>query len=391
MSAASDRLLADLDGRFRRETLRTAKYTVWAIIAVLAIAVTWASIAKINEITRGAGEVIPMRRMQVIQSLEGGILSELLVNEGDIVSEGDILARIDSTKFRSAYRETEAEIAILQAEISRLEAEVLEKEVIEFASEADDEAQLGEARLFQARRTKLDESVAALESEKAILDAQIEVTAPLVESGSVSKIELYRLQQQAAALSGKIAEIRNAYVQDAYDDLVDKRARLAARQQVLIQRKDQWERTAIRARVSGRVNNVNITTIGGVVQPGETIMEVTPIDDKLLIETKVLPRDVAFVAPGMSASVKITAYDFSVYGDLRGTVTQISEDTVEEDGPTGKQAYYRVMVTTDKNYLEVGDERYPIRPGMIADVDIETGRRSVISYLLRPLMRAQLR
>jgi len=391
MSAASDRLLADLDGRFRRETLRTAKYTVWAIIGVLAIAITWASIAKINEITRGAGEVIPMRRMQVIQSLEGGILSELLVNEGDIVSEGDILARIDSTKFRSAYRETEAEIAILQAEISRLEAEVLEKEVIEFASEADDEAQLGEARLFQARRTKLDESVAALESEKAILDAQIEVTAPLVESGSVSKIELYRLQQQAAALSGKIAEIRNAYVQDAYDDLVDKRARLAARQQVLIQRKDQWERTAIRARVSGRVNNVNITTIGGVVQPGETIMEVTPIDDKLLIETKVLPRDVAFVAPGMSASVKITAYDFSVYGDLRGTVTQISEDTVEEDGPTGKQAYYRVMVTTDKNYLEVGDERYPIRPGMIADVDIETGRRSVISYLLRPLMRAQLR
>jgi len=391
MNTASDRLLAELDGRFRRETLRTARYTVWAIIGVLVIAVIWASLAKINEITRGSGEVIPMRRMQVIQSLEGGILSELLVNEGDIVSEGEILARIDSTKFRSAYRETEAEIAILQAEISRLEAEVLEKDAIEFASEADDEAQLGEARLFQARRTKLDESVAALESEKAILDAQIEVTAPLVESGSVSKIELYRLQQQAAALSGKIAEIRNAYVQDAYDDLVDKRARLAARQQVLIQRKDQLERTAIRARVSGRVNNVNITTIGGVVQPGETIMEVTPIDDKLLIETKVLPRDVAFVAPGMSASVKITAYDFAVYGDLRGTVTQISEDTVEEDGPTGKQAYYRVMVTTEKNYLEVGDERYPIRPGMIADVDIETGRRSVISYLLRPLLRAQLR
>jgi len=391
MNTASDRLLADLDGRFRRETLRTARYTVWAIIGVLAIAVIWASLAKINEITRGSGEVIPMRRMQVIQSLEGGILSELLVNEGDIVSEGEILARIDSTKFRSAYRETEAEIAILQAEISRLEAEVLEKEAIEFGSEADDEAQLGEARLFQARRTKLDESIAALGAEQAILNSQIEVTAPLVESGSVSKIELYRLQQQAAALSGKIAEIRNAYVQDAYDDLVDKRARLAARQQVLIQREDQLERTAIRARVSGRVNNVNITTIGGVVQPGETIMEVTPIDDKLLIETKVLPRDVAFVAPGMSASVKITAYDFSVYGDLRGTVTQISEDTVEEDGPTGKQAFYRVMVTTDKNYLEVGEERYPIRPGMIADVDIETGRRSVISYLLRPLLRAQLR
>ncbi|WP_422026098.1 HlyD family efflux transporter periplasmic adaptor subunit [Roseovarius sp.] len=391
MNSASDRLLADLDGNYRRQTLRTARYTVWTICAALAIAVLWAALAKINEITRGSGEVIPIRRMQVIQSLEGGILSELLVNEGDIVSEGDVLAKIDGTKFLSAYRETEAEIATLQAEIARLEAEVLEKDAIEFGSGADDGAQRDEARLFQARRTKLEESIAALNEEKSILDSQIEVTAPLVESGSVSKVELYRLQQQAAALTGRITELRNTYVQDAYDDLVDKRARLVSLQQVLVQREDQLERTSIRARVSGRVNDVNITTIGGVVQPGETIMEVTPIDDQLLIETKVLPRDVAFVTPGMSASVKITAYDFAVYGDLRGMVTQISEDTVEEDTPSGKKDYYRVMVTTEKNYLEAGSEQYPIRPGMVADVDIETGRRSVLSYLLRPLLRAQLR
>jgi len=390
MSSSSERLLADLDGNYRRQTLRAARQTVWVMGAVLLIAVLWASIAQISEITRGFGTVIPMRRMQVIQSLEGGILSELLVNEGDIVKEDDILVRIDKTRFLSAFRETEAEIATLKAEIARLEAEVLEQDNIAF-DEATDEAARQEERLFVARRNKLDESIAALEVERDILDKQIEATSPLVQTGSVSRVELYRLQQQAAALAGKITGLRNSYVQEAYNDLVDKKARLVSLQQVLVQRRDQLERTNIRARMSGRVNNVNITTIGGVVQPGEPIMEVTPIDDQLLIETKVLPRDVAFVTPGMSASVKITAYDFAVYGDLRGTVTQISEDTVEEQSMTGNTAYYRVMVTTDKNYLEAGGEQYPIRPGMVADVDIETGKRSVLGYLLRPLLRAQLR
>lgn len=391
MSTAADRLLADLDGNYRRQTLKTSRQTVWLICAALLIALLWAAIAQVNEITRGAGTVIPMRRMQVIQSLEGGILSELLVREGDIVEKDEVLVRIDDTRFRSAFQETEAEIATLEAEIARLEAEVLEKDSVAFSEEGNNEAQRNEERLFRARRTKLEESVAALEAERKIIEDQLSMTEPLVESGSVSKVEVYRLQQQAAALTGKIAGLRNAYVQEAYDDLVDKKARLVSLVQVLVQRRDQLERTNIRARVSGRVNNVYITTIGGVVQPGEPIMEVTPIDDKLLIETRVSPRDVAFVTPGMSASVKITAYDFSVYGDLRGTVTQISEDTVEEDGPTGKQDYYRVMVTTETSYLEAGEDQYPIRPGMVADVDIETGQRSVLGYLIRPLLRAQMR
>lgn len=391
MTLATDRLLADLDGNYRRQVLRASRQTIWVVCGALIAAVCWAGVAQINEITRGSGSVVPIRRMQSIQSLEGGILAELMVREGDIVSEGDVLVLIDGTRFRSAYLETEAEIQTLQAEIARLEAEVLEKNEIEFAESASTDAQKNEATLFSARRKKLEESIGALEEERAILQAQITVTAPLAAAGSISKIDLYRLQQQSASLAGRVAELRNAYVQEAYDDLVDKKARLVSLQQVLVQRQDQLERTNIRARVSGRVNNVNINTIGGVVQPGEPIMEVTPIDDQLLIETKVLPRDVAFVTPGMNASVKITAYDYAVYGDMRGTVTQISEDTVDEETPTGKQSYYRVMVTTDKNYLEVGPEQYPIRPGMIAEVDIETGRRSVLGYLLRPLLRAQLR
>lgn len=391
MSAATDRLLADLDGDYRRQTLRTGRYTIWAVCAALLIAVVWAGMAQINEITRGSGSVVPIRRTQTIQSLEGGIISQLMVREGDIVSEGDELVQIDNTRFRSAFLETESEIKTLEAEISRLEAEVLEQPDVNFSEDSDSEALQREKALFQARRKKLDESIAALQAEQGILDQQIAVTEPLSSSGSISKIELYRLQQQSAALGGKVADLRNAYVQEAYDDLVDKKGRLVSLQQVLLQRRDQLERTSIRARVSGRVNNVNINTIGGVVQPGEPIMEVTPIDDQLLIEAKVLPRDVAFVTPDMPASVKITAYDFSVYGDLRGRVTQISEDTVDEETASGKQSYYRVMVRTDKNYLESGDNRYPIRPGMVALVDIETGKRSVLGYLLRPLLRAQLR
>ncbi|NPD17288.1 HlyD family efflux transporter periplasmic adaptor subunit [Xinfangfangia sp. D13-10-4-6] len=380
-----------LDGSFRRKSMVTARHTVWVVSASLLIAVLWAAFAQINEITRGDGTVVPLRRMQTIQSLEGGILSELLVHEGDIVQEGQIIARIDATRFRSAYLETTAEIDTLQAEIARLEAEVMESDRIEFSGAADSEARANELRLFQARRTKLNESISAAEAERAAIVGQIDITEPLAKQGSVSKVDLLRLQQQEAELQGRISELRNNYVQEAYRDLVTKKGRLVVLEQQMIQKQDQLDRTEIRSPVSGRVNNVNITTLGGVVQPGESIMEVTPVDDQLMIETKISPRDVAFIAPGMPASVKITAYDFSIYGDLRGTVSQISGDTVEEETANGVQAFYRVMVTTEKSYLERNGEELPIRPGMVAQVDIESGERSVLSYLTRPILRARLR
>ena len=380
-----------LDGSFRRKSMMAARQTVWLVSASLLAALLWAALAQIDEITRGDGTVIPLRRMQTIQSLEGGILSELLVHEGDIVSEGQPIARMDATRFRSAFLETKAEIDTLQAEIARLEAEVLESEKIEFAGDQAGSLRANEQKLFDARRQKLNESIAAVEGERAAIIGQLEITEPLAKQGSVSKVELLKLQQQEAQLLGRISDLRNAYVQDAYSDLVTKKGRLVALEQQLIQKQDQLERTEIRSPVSGRVNNVNITTLGGVVQPGESIMEVTPVDDQLMIEAKISPRDVAFIAPGMPASVKITAYDFSIYGDLKGTVSQISGDTVDEDTPNGKQAFYRVMVTTEKSYLERNGAELPIRPGMVAQVDIQSGERSVLSYLTRPILRARLR
>lgn len=379
-----------VDGSYQRQALARARLTIQTVVLALIAAIAWAAVAQVNEVTRGDGRVVPARRMQTIQSLEGGILSQLLVREGDVVQQGQVLARLDPTRSQSAFTATQSQLEALTAEVERLEAEVLEHPELDFG-DSPSEAEKTEKRLFKARRTKLEASLAALESERNAIEEQIKITSPLTEGGSVSRIDLLQLQQKKAELDGKIGETRNAYVQDAYKDLAERRAKLSTLKQELVQKQDELQRTDVRSPVEGRVNNISITTLGGVVQPGEAIMEITPIDDQLIIETKVRPRDVAFIAPGMPASVKITAYDFSTYGDLRGTVIQISEDTVEEETRTGPQDFYRVMVGTELNYLERFGEKFYIRPGMVAQVDIESGKRSVLSYLTRPLLNARLR
>ncbi len=390
MSGADAFGSSHIDGSYRREVMSRARWIIRVTFLTVGIAVLWAAFAQIDKITRGDGRVIPLRRMQTIQSLEGGILSELHVKEGDIVASGQIIATLDPTRSRAAFMATQAEIDALQAEVTRLEAEVLEKPELDFGADPT-ETERTELRLFNARRTRLQSSLVALDSERAAIQEQLDITSPLAANGSVSRMDMLRLQQSLAEIDGRINEARNGYVQDAYRDLAERRARMLALQQEVLRKEDEFLRTVVRSPVEGRINNIAITTLGGVVRPGEAIMEITPIDDQLLIETKVLPRDVTFIAPDMPASVKITAYDFAVYGDLRGTVTQISEDTVEEDTPTGKQDFYRVMVQTERSYLERFGEQFPIRPGMVAQVDIESGKQSILSYLTRPLLRARLR
>ncbi len=381
---------AFIDGTHRKQTLRVARTTIRLVAGSVLIALIWAAFAQLDEITRGDGRVVPLRRLQTIQSLEGGILSKLMVNEGDLVQPGQVLLQMDPTQARSDYMQSKSEMEVLEAQIARLQAEVLEQASIGYA-EPLSEIQISEEKLFKARREKLMASVQAIQDEAAAIQMQIDITQPLTQDKSVSQIDLLKLEQQKATLIGKESEIRNLYVQDAYKDLATLKAKYASFKESIIQKQDQFARTEIRSPVAGRVNNINITTLGGVVQPGEAIMEITPVDDQLLIETQVRPRDVAFIAPGMPASVKITAYDFTVYGDLKGTVTQISEDTVQEDTPQGPQDFYKVMVKTDTNALERDGEAFPIRPGMLAQVDIKSGQRSVLSYLMRPLLRAQLR
>lgn len=383
------RQLGDAEHGVSHPVLRPA---LWFSALTVVVFILWACWAEIDEVTRGEGRVIPYSRLQKIQSLEGGILDRLLVKEGDIVEPGQALLQLDQTRFYAAYMEGQSQARALRAAIARLEAEVQDRDSIDFPTSlpADGPEVTSETALFKARRSKKQEALRALQEELKITRANLKLIEPLVASRSVSEVEALRLKQEIASLKGRIADIRQGFIQDAYTELTASKAELSSLEQTLLQKQDQLRRTRLVSPVKGMVNNILVTTQGGVIEPGEAIMEVLPIEDQLLVQTKIKPEDVAFIAPGMPARVKITAYDYTIYGDLSGSVTQISADTIEEETVRGKEYFYQVLVRTDKNYLEKNAQILPIRPGMIAEVDILGGKRTVMSYILKPLLKARL-
>lgn len=386
------RILSELGDTKLSSHYRASHPILWSSLLVIALFIGWSAWAEVDEVTRGEGQVVPLSRMQTIQSLDGGILAELMVRRGDRVERGQLLVRLDDTQFRSAYLEIASQIAVLRASIARLKAEVLEEDEIDFPEILDPEGELvsSERALFHARRERMREAERSINEEMSMARRQLELVEPLVKRRSVSEMESLKLGQTIAGLAGRLAELRNTYVQDAYTELSAKQAEVSSLEQKLMQRRDKLERTNIYSPVRGRVNDILINTEGGVIRPGEPIMEITPIEGQLLIEVRVRPQDVAFVAPGMPASVKITAYDYTIYGDLQGEVEQISEDTIEEETPRGKEAFYEVLIRTEKAYLERNGTTLPIRPGMVAQVDIQTGKRTLLSYLLKPIIKARL-
>jgi membrane fusion protein, adhesin transport system len=363
---------------------------LWVSLLGIVAFVAWAAWAELDLITRGEGRIVPYSRNQTIQSLEGGILEQLMVGEGDLVEAGQLLVKLDNTRFQSAYMETRSQAEALAATIARLEAETLGQEQIEFPADIDSRLADSERALFKARRDKYQEAMRTLQNELTLARRQLRLIEPLVRTRAVSEMEALRLSKEIAALDGKRGEIGNTYFQDAYSELSAKKGELNALEQTLRQRQDQLRRTQVLSPVKGRVNDILITTRGGVIQPGEPIMDIIPIEGHLLVEAKVKPRDVAFLVPGMPARVKITAYDYTVFGDLSGSLEQISADTLEEDTPRGKEAFYKILVRTDTSYLERNGEVLPIKPGMVAEVDIQSGKRTVLNYLLRPLLKARL-
>ncbi|MCP8466299.1 HlyD family efflux transporter periplasmic adaptor subunit [Pseudomonas sp. ZM23] len=365
---------------------------LWTLLGGLLLFIAWASWAELDEVTRGDGRVVPFSRIQKIQSLEGGILDRLLVKEGDLVDVGQPLVRLDPTHFRTNLQESANQASVLRAAIARLDAEVLGKERIEFPADIDANGPLArsERELFASRRAKLQEGIQSVQKQIRLAQSQLDLVRPLVEKRAVSQMEALKLSQDIATLTGKLTELKSTYFQEAYTERADKKAQLAQVEPIVQQRQDQLRRTEILSPVRGRVNTILINTRGGVIQPGEPIMEVIPVEDRLLVEAKIKPRDVAFLVPGMPAKVKITAYDYTIYGDLKGTLEQISADTIEEDTVRGKESYYQVLIRTDGSQLKRGNEVLPIIPGMVADVDILSGKRSVLNYLLRPLIKARL-
>lgn len=402
-----------------------------AVLLGLGAFLLWAATYEIEETARATGRVIPSQQVQVVQSLEGGIVREIAVREGDIVAPGDVLMKIDDIRFDAERGELREREAAILAESARLRAEAQFAPDLDFPDGLQDRAPLAttaEREVFLSRREQLKRELQVLEAQllqrrgeleevKALrtrtegiiapLRAEITLTQDMFDRGLVPQIELLRLQSRMAEFNGDMAvswaseprllaaiaeaenqmdAARSAYVLSARQRLAQLQLDLAVVQETLRSADDRVTRAQLRAPVRGTINRVNATTIGAVVQPGAPLIEIVPIDDSLLIEANLGPRDIAFVSTGEPASVKISAYDYVIYGALEGEVVRIGADTItSEEGAE----FFRVIVRTRKSYLGSDDKPLPITPGMIASVDIQTGRKTVLSYLVKPILRAQ--
>ncbi|HEX2525190.1 MAG TPA: HlyD family type I secretion periplasmic adaptor subunit [Geminicoccus sp.] len=403
---------------------------LWCVIAFFAVFIWWAQWATLDEVSRGEGRVIPSRQVQIIQNLEGGILAATLVREGDLVDADQVVARIDNIRAASGYRENVVRYYGLLASVERLQAEI-EGRPINFPADvlekAPDVAQ-SELSLFQARQEQLDSQIAVLRqqveqrqgelNELATREASLttsldlaqqefDMAAPLAARGVFSKMDTLRLRRQVVDLQSNLEQTKlqkpraesalreanhrieatiSEFRSESLRELTLKRTELQSIKETVSAGEDQVRRTEVRSPVRGVVKQIKINTVGGVLPPGGEIMEIVPIEDTLLVEAMVRPSDIAFLRPGLPATVKITAYDYSIYGGMHGRVEDISADTLaNERGET----FFRVRVRTDKAHLGSEERPLEIIPGMTAQVDIMTGKKTVMDYLLKPILKAR--
>ncbi len=375
----------------QRETAKggTGRVLIWGSALAIVGFLLWADWAELDQITRANGQVITSSRNQVIQVMEGGVLTELPVREGAEVKRGQLLARFDQTKAEAGYLESAAKAAALRASVTRLNAEVFGGEP-KFPPELTKypEFRVSQLALFNKRQGAVHDEVAALEKAKALVQAELDMNLPLLKTGDVSKAEILKLQRQVVDIQGQITNRRNKYLQDSQAELGKAQEDLAGVLQIVVQRKEQLGFTEVRSPMDGIVRNVRLTTLGGVAKPGEEIMQIVPVGDDLIIEAKVKPADIAFVKPGLPATVKLDAYDYSIYGALEGIVSYISADTLNEDVRNNEQPYYRVQIkTSERKLVGRNNERIDIQPGMTATVEIKTGKKTVLRYLTKPITK----
>lgn len=363
--------------------------TLWIAAGILMIFTVWAAFSEIEQVTRAQGQVISSSRSQIIQTPDGGVLEQMLVKEGDKVARGQLLARLDATKMETLYLETRAKTAALQAALARLNAEMFGGDA-KFPSIVRDYPQFREnqLQLMRKRRAAINEEIHSLEEILALARRELEMTQPLLKQGDVSMAEVLKLQRQVTDVQAQITNRKNKYLQDTQAELSKVEEDLAGSQQLLTQRKDQLDHVEIKAPMNGVVKNVRITTLGGVLKPGEEVMQIVPMEDNLVVEAKVRPADIGFLKPGLPANVKIDAYDYTIYGTLAGKLTYISADTLTEDLKQGEQAYYRVQVETQgKRFSARPMESLEIQPGMTSTIEIKTGSNTVLRYLLKPVIK----
>jgi adhesin transport system membrane fusion protein len=420
-------------GKDGADLLRPRGFAHLLLVAVAAFFVlffAWASWATLDEVTRGEGRVIPSSQVQVVQNLEGGIVSQILVHEGEIVERGQVLLRIDNVRAASDLRENRKRYLALLGALARLRAEVDDTDIT-FAPEVlADAAEVArnERELYDARQealrselailrsqavqrhqelAELQQRLAQLEGSHALAQQELEITEPLAAKHIVSRIDLLRLKREVNDLAGelettrlgmdrvkaaseeadrRIEEKSLSFRADAQRELTAVQAEAAALEEKIAADTDRVQRTDVRSPVRGTIKQLFVNTVGGVIQPGEDLVEIVPLEDTLLVEAKVRPADIAFLRPGQQATVKVTAYDFSIYGGLDAVVEDISADTITDEKG---ERFYRIRVRTKDNTLHKGSKPLPIIPGMTTEVDILTGEKTVMDYLLKPILKAR--
>ncbi|WP_428608280.1 HlyD family type I secretion periplasmic adaptor subunit [Sedimenticola sp.] len=413
-------------------TPKGGRLILWIAVLFVLAAVVWADWAELDEVTKGTGQVIPSSQVQIVQNLEGGIVGGLLVSEGQTVEKGQILLQIDDTRFAASLRETRTQYLALKAKAARLQAEAELSEYVpppEVLEESPHLAQL-EQSLYKARRSELDNNRSILEEQTAqrkqeleelaakksqlkrslaLVQRELNMTKPLVKAGAISQVEVLRLEREVNELAGelestalsipriqstldesrrKLEELDLRFKSKAREEWNDVNAEMSGLTASSVALEDRVKRTAVRSPVKGTIKQLMVNTVGGVIQPGMELVEIVPLEDSLLVEARIRPEDIGFLRPGQKTVVKFSAFDFAIFGGLEGRLEHISADTIKDD--EGK-SFYLVRVRTEHNQL--GSESKPLNiiPGMQAEVDILTGKKTVLSYLLKPVLRAKER
>ncbi len=390
-----EEFISDYKAAFLNKTTFWANSILFALCSFLIIALTWAYFAEITQVTTGQGVVISSSYEKVIQSLDGGIVKGILVHEGDTVRAQQPIMLLDPTRYRGEYEQAYDKYLALLAMVARLTAESQNRDHVVFPTELNDQKDLitRETHLFETRSANYQDEVSTLQKGYDLGLRQIAILQPLVKKGVTSELELIRTERETNDSKTKLLEAKSKFHEQVWTDLNEKKAELAEIKENLTVLKDKMIRTTIRSPVYGMVKKIHISTVGGVIQPGNNIMEIVPLEDTLLVQVHVNPADIAFVRLGQTAIVKITAYDYSIFGDLHGKVEYISPDLVQEEKPSAAMkdsaGFYLVNVRTNKSYLDYKGNKLPIIPGMGVSVQIQTGTKTVMQYLLKPLMKAK--
>jgi adhesin transport system membrane fusion protein len=379
-----------LHGALVDEPAPAAVWAVYLAIAVVASAIGWATFAQVDIVAKAAGRIVPDGREQVVASLEGGILREMRVREGETVEAGQVLAVLDPTRFEAQQAEGQAKRVSLRGAIARLQAEAA-GQPLSFPAEVRGHAGIvqGETASYQARQRALQDAVETNRRSMELVKGELAVAEKMSAQGLMSEVEVMRLRRQLNDMGLQTQERVNRFRQDASAELVRLRTELAMLDEQMVARDDVLRRTVLTAPLKGVVKTVRSHTVGGVVAPGAPLIELLPLGERVRVEARIRPADIGFVQVGQDVQVKLSAFEYTVYGGLQGRVMSISPDAINDNERNADGSFYRALISADASTLVAAGRPLPLLPGMTGSVEIRTGQRSVMAYLLRPMLKSQ--